>query len=168
MKWKRQKNGKEALSKLSSGKKPDLIITDLNMPIMDGITFIKEVRKKPGFRFLPILMLTTESKQEKRQEAKKAGATGWLVKPVKPNDLLAVVKKGVAIIGRIPMVAKHLKKGNPNERIFFKFNALYSFFYYGDSSVLCLCKLSHIYFLYNLYRYFFIFLISFSFMGKKI
>lgn len=60
---------------------------------MDGITFIKEVRKKPGFRFLPILMLTTESKQEKRQEAKKAGATGWLVKPVKPNDLLAVVKK---------------------------------------------------------------------------
>ncbi|GAB6887500.1 response regulator [Desulfothermus okinawensis JCM 13304] len=87
------KNGKEALSKLSSGKKPDLIITDLNMPIMDGITFIKEVRKKPGFRFLPILMLTTESKQEKRQEAKKAGATGWLVKPVKPNDLLAVVKK---------------------------------------------------------------------------
>ena len=63
------------------------------MPIMDGITFVGAVRKKPGFRFIPILMLTTESKQEKRIEAKKAGATGWLVKPVKPNDLLAVIKK---------------------------------------------------------------------------
>ncbi len=87
------KNGKEALDKLSQGLKPDLIITDLNMPVMDGMTFLKEVRKKPGFRFVPILILTTESQQQKRMEAKKAGATGWLVKPVKPQDLLAVIKK---------------------------------------------------------------------------
>ncbi len=87
------KNGKEALEKLSKGFRPDLIISDLNMPIMDGMTFLKEVRKKPGFRFVPFLILTTESQQQKRMEAKRAGATGWLVKPVKPNDLLAVIKK---------------------------------------------------------------------------
>ncbi len=87
------KNGKEALEKLAKGFKPDLIITDLNMPVMDGMAFLKEVRKKPGFRFVPILILTTESQQQKRMEAKKAGATGWLVKPVKAQDLLAVVKK---------------------------------------------------------------------------
>ncbi len=87
------KNGKEALDKLKGGLKPNLIITDLNMPLMDGITLIKEIRKLPGYRFIPILMLTTESEQKKRMEAKKAGATGWLVKPVKPNDLLGVIKK---------------------------------------------------------------------------
>ncbi|MDQ7032002.1 MAG: response regulator [Desulfonauticus sp.] len=86
-------NGKEALDKLKNGPKPNLIITDLNMPQMDGITLIKELRKLPGYKFLPILILTTESEQSKKMEGKKAGATGWLVKPVKPNDLLAVVKK---------------------------------------------------------------------------
>ena len=87
------KNGQAALDILNKGYKPDLIITDLNMPIMDGITFIKETRKKPGYKFIPILMLTTESQQQKRMEAKKAGATGWLVKPVKAQDLLAIIKK---------------------------------------------------------------------------
>ena len=84
-------DGVEALEKLATS--PALVITDLNMPRMDGITFIKEARKAPGMRFTPILMLTTESQQEKRAEAKAAGATGWLVKPVGSDDLLQVVKQ---------------------------------------------------------------------------
>jgi len=86
--------GDVALKKISSSC-PDLMITDLNMPGMDGITLIKEVKKMPGMRFKPILMLTTESQQSKRNEAKAAGATGWLVKPVKPEELLGVVKQVV-------------------------------------------------------------------------
>ncbi len=85
------KNGKEALDKIKGGFKPDLIITDLNMPVMDGLEFIKNVR--PILRFTPILILTTESEQSKRQEAKKLGATGWLVKPISGQELIAVIKK---------------------------------------------------------------------------
>ena len=85
-------SGDAALIKLASFK-PDILITDLNMPGMDGITLVKEVRKNQAFRFLPALMMTTESQQEKRTEARTAGATGWLVKPVKPEELLAVLKK---------------------------------------------------------------------------
>jgi two-component system chemotaxis response regulator CheY len=88
-------NANQALSTLQSGQKPDLIITDLNMPGMNGIDFIKEVRKLAGFRFLPILVLTTESQQAKRQEAKAVGATGWLVKPVSGTDLINVIKQVV-------------------------------------------------------------------------
>ena len=84
--------GETALIKLAT-LKPAILITDLNMPGMDGITLIKEVRKNPAFRFMPVLMMTTESQQEKRTEARTAGATGWLVKPVKPEELLAVLKK---------------------------------------------------------------------------
>ncbi|NOY45843.1 MAG: response regulator [Deltaproteobacteria bacterium] len=84
-----------ALEKLRSGLKPNLIITDLNMPGMDGIGLIREVRRLPGLRFTPILMLTTESQQSKRQEARSAGATGWLVKPVAAPDLLKVIKQVV-------------------------------------------------------------------------
>ncbi len=84
-------NGKAALERVQSGLKPDLIITDINMPVMDGLEFIKNVR--PILRFTPILILTTESEQKKREEAKRLGATGWLVKPVSGNDLMAVVKK---------------------------------------------------------------------------
>ena len=84
-------NGKEALDKVNSGFKPDLIITDLNMPVMDGLEFIKNVRSV--LRFTPILILTTESEQSKRDVAKKLGATGWLVKPVSGTDLVNVVKK---------------------------------------------------------------------------
>ena len=86
--------GREALAALASYK-PDLIITDLNMPGMDGITLIREIRKLPQTRFVPILMLTTESLQAKRQEAKAAGATGWLVKPVQANALMDVVRRVV-------------------------------------------------------------------------
>jgi len=84
--------GDAALKKLAT-LKPNILITDLNMPGMDGITLIKEVKKNPAFRFMPALMMTTESQQEKRTEARTAGATGWLVKPVKPEDLLEVLKK---------------------------------------------------------------------------
>lgn len=86
-------HGKEALDKLGRGVKPNLIISDVNMPQMDGITFAREARKSPGMRFTPILMLTTESEQSKRAEAKAAGATGWLVKPVGPDQLLGVIKQ---------------------------------------------------------------------------
>ena len=84
--------GDAALKKLAT-LKPNILITDLNMPGMDGITLIKEVKKNPAFRFMPALMMTTESQQEKRTEARTAGATGWLVKPVKPEDLLGILKK---------------------------------------------------------------------------
>jgi len=84
--------GDAALKKLAVNK-PNLMITDLNMPGMDGITLIKEVKKQPAFRFMPVLMMTTESQQEKRNEARAAGATGWLVKPVQPAQLMEVLKK---------------------------------------------------------------------------
>jgi len=91
-------NGKDGLDKLqqamSDGKQIAMIISDINMPIMDGITFIKEVKKTP-FKFTPILVLTTESQEEKKMEGKKAGASGWLVKPFKPEQLIYVTKKFV-------------------------------------------------------------------------
>jgi two-component system chemotaxis response regulator CheY len=89
------RDGVEALDKLKGGPKPDLIITDVNMPNMGGLELIQKVRGLPGFRFLPILTLTTESQAEKRDEAKKLGATGWLVKPVSGVDLVKVIKQVV-------------------------------------------------------------------------
>ncbi len=92
------KDGKEGLDKLEecarSEQKINMIISDINMPVMDGISFIKEV-KKGNFRFVPILILTTESENAKKMEGKAAGASGWLVKPFKPEQLLWVVKKFV-------------------------------------------------------------------------
>jgi two-component system chemotaxis response regulator CheY len=85
-------SGEEGLSKLAGAVKPDLIITDLNMPGINGIDFIKQVRQMSTMRFVPILFLTTESQQTKRAEAKAAGATGWLVKPVNGNELLNTIK----------------------------------------------------------------------------
>jgi two-component system, chemotaxis family, chemotaxis protein CheY len=84
-------DGEAALGKLKGGLKPDLIITDINMPKLDGIGLIREARKL--LRFTPILALTTESQQAKRDEAKKLGATGWLVKPIGGNDLVKVIKQ---------------------------------------------------------------------------
>ena len=86
------KDGQDAMAQVASVK-PNLIISDLNMPRMDGMTFIKEVRKLPGMRFTPILLLTTESEPAKRQEAKAAGATGWLVKPIGAENLLKVIRE---------------------------------------------------------------------------
>ena len=85
-------NAEEALRKFQSGVKMDLLITDLNMPGMNGIELIKEVRKLPNYRFMPILFLTTESQQTKRAEAKAAGASGWLVKPATAESLLNTIK----------------------------------------------------------------------------
>lgn len=85
-------NAAEGLSKFNSGAKVDLLITDLNMPGMNGIDFIKEVRKLPNYKFMPILFLTTESQQAKRAEAKAAGASGWLVKPATADELLNTIK----------------------------------------------------------------------------
>jgi len=73
--------------------KVDLIISDLNMPVMDGITFLKEVRKIAMYKYLPVLILTTESQEAKKLEAKSAGATGWIIKPFVKEKLIAVVKK---------------------------------------------------------------------------
>ncbi|THF63066.1 response regulator [Pseudothauera nasutitermitis] len=85
-------NALEALKKFQAGVKVDLLITDLNMPGMNGIDFIKEVRKLPAYRFLPILFLTTESQQTKKAEAKAAGASGWIVKPATADQLLSTIK----------------------------------------------------------------------------
>ena len=84
-------DGEQALARIKNGLKPDLMITDINMPKMDGITLIREVRKV--LRFTPILTLTTESQQAKRDEAKKLGATGWIVKPVAGPELIKVIKQ---------------------------------------------------------------------------
>jgi two-component system, chemotaxis family, chemotaxis protein CheY len=85
-------DGMDALAKAKSGK-VDLVLTDVNMPRMDGISLIKALRVLPGYKFTPILMLTTESGADKKTEGKSAGATGWIVKPFNPDQLLATIKK---------------------------------------------------------------------------
>src|SRR5665647_383648 len=86
-------NGKEGMAKLAGGLKPNVILTDLNMPQMDGIAFIKEARKSASTRFTPIIVLTTESGTQKRDEARVAGASGWLTKPTEPEQLLSALKQ---------------------------------------------------------------------------
>ena len=86
------KDGSEALA-IAKQQDFDAVISDVNMPIMDGITLILELRTLPSYKFTPLLMLTTESGLEKKVEGKAAGATGWIVKPFNPDQLLAVIKK---------------------------------------------------------------------------
>ncbi len=86
-------DGARGLQLCEQQQRADLILSDLNMPNMDGITFIGKLRTVAAYRFTPILMLTTESQDEKKVAGKKAGATGWIVKPFDPERLLAVVKK---------------------------------------------------------------------------
>ena len=86
-------DGKEAVDKLNGGAKPNLVITDLNMPNMDGIALIKAIRGMAPHKFTPILMLTTESSDAKKKEGQGAGATGWVVKPFNPEQMLATIKK---------------------------------------------------------------------------
>jgi two-component system chemotaxis response regulator CheY len=86
-------NGQLALDKLKAGLKPNLIVTDINMPVMGGLEMIEKVRALPGCRFFPILTLTTESDSAKRDAGRRLGATGWLVKPITGNDLLKVIKQ---------------------------------------------------------------------------
>ncbi len=85
-------DGKDALSKLT-GDKIHMIISDVNMPNMDGISFVKEVKKHPNYKFVPICMLTTESEQAKMAEGRAAGAKAWIVKPFQPPKLLDAVAK---------------------------------------------------------------------------
>lgn len=85
-------DGQDALNKLT-GTSVDMLITDLNMPNLDGIGLIRAVRQNAAHKFIPIIMLTTESQAEKKQDGKAAGATGWIVKPFKPEQLLGVLKK---------------------------------------------------------------------------
>lgn len=90
-------HGQDALTKMGTesagGRRVDMVITDLNMPVMNGIELIREIRKRPDSKFIPVIMLTTESQNEKKMEGKAAGATGWIVKPFRPDQLLAVIKK---------------------------------------------------------------------------
>jgi two-component system chemotaxis response regulator CheY len=85
-------DGVEALAK-STDQKVDLFITDLNMPNMDGLQLTRQLRASAAYRFTPVVLLTTESQQQKKMEGKAAGATGWIVKPFQVEQLVAVVKK---------------------------------------------------------------------------
>jgi len=85
-------DGDDALEKLASAPAVDMLITDLNMPNMDGLELIQKIRDDGKHRFTPIVMLTTESSEEKKRAGREAGASGWIVKPFKPEQLLKVVK----------------------------------------------------------------------------
>jgi len=85
-------DGRDAISKLT-GQKVHLIISDVNMPNMDGITFVKNVKQMPNYKFTPVIMLTTESQDGKKQEGQAAGAKAWVVKPFQPAQLLAAASK---------------------------------------------------------------------------
>ncbi|MFM8272215.1 MAG: response regulator [Gemmata sp.] len=85
-------NGADALAKLA-GQAVQLVITDFNMPVMNGIALVKNLRARPEFRFTPILMLTTESGDDRKDEGRTAGATGWVTKPFDPARLIQVVNR---------------------------------------------------------------------------
>ena len=85
-------DGKDALRKLD-GKKINLIISDVNMPNMDGITFVRELKKNAAYKFVPVIMLTTEGNEEKKKAGQEAGAKAWVVKPFQPAQMLAAVSK---------------------------------------------------------------------------
>jgi len=85
-------DGKDALAKMT-GQKIHLIISDVNMPNMDGITFVKAVKQLPNYKFTPVIMLTTESQESKKAEGQAAGAKAWVVKPFKPEQMLGAVQK---------------------------------------------------------------------------
>lgn len=85
-------DGREAYEKAQT-EQVDLVLSDVNMPIMDGIELIKELRKMQTYKYTPILMLTTESSHQKKSEGKAAGATGWIVKPFNPEQLINTIRK---------------------------------------------------------------------------
>ncbi|HEX5204060.1 response regulator [Actinoplanes sp. CA-142083] len=88
-------DGKDALKQLD-GRRIHLIISDVNMPNMDGITFVSEAKKLPAYKFTPIIMLTTESQEDKKRQAQAAGAKAWVTKPFQPEQMLAAVSKLIA------------------------------------------------------------------------
>jgi len=85
-------DGKDALAKLT-GQKVHLIISDVNMPNMDGISFVKALKQMANYKFTPVIMLTTESQEAKKQEGQAAGAKAWVVKPFRPEQMLGAVQK---------------------------------------------------------------------------
>lgn len=85
-------DGRDALAKLT-GQKVHLIVSDVNMPNMDGIAFVKAVKQLPAYKFTPVIMLTTESQEAKKAEGQAAGAKAWIVKPFKPDQMLSAVQK---------------------------------------------------------------------------
>jgi two-component system chemotaxis response regulator CheY len=85
-------DGQQALQ-MAKSQKFDLVLSDVNMPVMDGLTLVKELRTLPQYKFTPILLLTTESSADKKSQGKAAGATGWLVKPFDPDTLINTIKK---------------------------------------------------------------------------
>jgi two-component system chemotaxis response regulator CheY len=85
-------DGKDALAKLT-GQKVHLVISDLNMPNMDGISFVRELKQLPAYRFTPVIMFTTESEESKKREGRAAGAKAWVMKPVRPEAVLGAVRK---------------------------------------------------------------------------
>ncbi|PHS29367.1 MAG: response regulator [Methylophaga sp.] len=85
-------DGKQALD-IAKTRSFDLVLTDVNMPVMDGLTLTRELRALPAFKFTPVLVLTTEAGMDKKQEGRAAGATGWLVKPFNPDQLIATINK---------------------------------------------------------------------------
>jgi two-component system chemotaxis response regulator CheY len=85
-------DGQDAINKLT-GQKVNLMICDVNMPNMDGISFLKAIKQNPAYKFTPIIMLTTESQEAKKQEGKAAGARAWVVKPFKPEQMLSAIEK---------------------------------------------------------------------------
>ena len=85
-------DGRDALTKLD-GRKVHLIISDVNMPNMDGLTFLKEVKKHSNYKFTPVIMLTTDSQESKKEEGRAAGAKAWMVKPFQPVQMLDAVSK---------------------------------------------------------------------------
>jgi two-component system chemotaxis response regulator CheY len=85
-------DGREALQKLT-GQRVHLIVCDVHMPNMDGITFVKELKEMPRYKFTPVLMLTTESQERKKQEGKDVGVKAWIIKPFKPEQILSAVEK---------------------------------------------------------------------------
>ncbi len=85
-------DGRDALAKLT-GQKVHMIISDVNMPVMDGITFLKAVKQMPAYKFTPVIMLTTESEESKKREGQAAGARAWVVKPFQPERLVDAVQR---------------------------------------------------------------------------
>src|ERR1700749_3000958 len=86
-------NGQEGLAKLEGGERVHLIISDVNMPVLDGIGFLKEIKKHPSYKFTPVIMLTTEAGEDKKQEGRAAGAKAWIPKPFQPAVMLEAVAK---------------------------------------------------------------------------